>query len=58
MRSSRVRVAVPVAAIAAFGLAAVLPGVSAQAAPSSTLVVSQAYGGGRKSGSTLKNDFV
>src|SRR3954452_25331867 len=57
VRSSRVRIAVPVAATAAFGLAAVIPGVPAQAV-STTLVVSEAYGGGGNSGATLKNDFV
>ena len=58
MRSSRVRIAVPVAAVAAFGLAAVIPGMPAQAAPSTTLVVTEAYGGGGNTGAPLTNDFV
>jgi uncharacterized protein len=59
VRKSRVRIAVPVAAAAALGLAAAIPALPAQAAPSSTtLVVSEAYGGGGNSGATLKNDFV
>jgi uncharacterized protein len=58
VRKSRVRIAVPVAAAAALGLAAAIPALPAQAAPSTTLVVSEAYGGGGNSGATLKNDFV
>jgi predicted extracellular nuclease len=58
VRPSRVRIAVPVAAVAALGLAAVIPSQSAEAAPSTTLVVSEVYGGGGNSGATLKNDFV
>jgi uncharacterized protein len=57
VRSSRVRIAIPVAAVAAFGLAAVIPGVPAQAA-STTLVVSEVYGGGGNGGAPLTNDFV
>jgi hypothetical protein len=58
VRPSRVRIAVPVAAVAAFGLAAVIPGVPAQAAPSTTLVVSEAYGGGGNTGAQFTNDFI
>jgi uncharacterized protein len=57
VRPSRVRIAVPVAAAAALGLAAVIPALPAEAA-STTLVVSEAYGGGGNSGAALKNDFI
>src|SRR5689334_19708642 len=33
-------------------------GSPAQAAPSTTAVLSEAYGGGGNSGATLKNDFI
>jgi hypothetical protein len=35
-----------------------LPGRSVQAVGSSTIVISQVYGGGGNSGATLKNDFI
>ncbi|WP_375491152.1 endonuclease/exonuclease/phosphatase family protein [uncultured Jatrophihabitans sp.] len=57
MRRIRGLVATGTVALTAAGLAcAVAP--PAQAAPSHTVVVSEAYGGGGNSGATLKNDFI
>lgn len=58
MRPSPARVALTITAAAGIAVALAYAGGSAEAAPSSTLVVSEAYGGGGNSGATLKNDFI
>lgn len=57
MRRIRGLVATGTVALTAAGLACAAA-APVQAAPSHTVVVSEAYGGGGNSGATLKNDFV
>ncbi|HEY2984392.1 MAG TPA: lamin tail domain-containing protein, partial [Jatrophihabitantaceae bacterium] len=58
MRSTLFRCATVIAATAWLGTALAVVARSAEAAPSTTLVVNEVYGGGGNSGATLTNDFV
>ena len=58
MRSTLFRCATAIAATACLGTALAVVARSAEAAPSTTLVVNEVYGGGGNSGATLTNDFV
>ena len=58
MRPSPARAALAIAGVAALGIAVTTVADSAIAVPSTTLVISEAYGGGGNSGAALKNDFI
>ena len=46
------------ATVAASGLTAITPAPAAQAAPSTGLVISEAYGGGGNGGAKFNQDFI
>jgi predicted extracellular nuclease len=56
--NSIARVGVTVGALLAASFAVSLPATTAQAAGSTSVVISQVYGGGGNSGATYKNDFI
>ncbi|MDT4903495.1 MAG: uncharacterized protein QOH52_1511 [Pseudonocardiales bacterium] len=58
MRTFPARTALAVASAAGLVVALAYAGDQAQAAPSTTVVVSEAYGGGGNSGAPLTNDFI
>ncbi len=58
MRSTLFRCATVIAAIACLGTALALVATSADATPSTALVVNEVYGGGGNSGATYTNDFI
>ena len=58
MHSSYLRLALAVAGAGALTLALAEVGSTAEAAPSSTVVISEVYGAGGNSGATLTNDFI
>lgn len=58
MRSSPIRLAVAATSAAGVVLALTVAGIAAGATPSTSLVISEAYGGGGNSGAPLANDFV
>jgi len=58
LRSTLFRCATVIAAIACLGTALALVATSADATPSTALVVNEVYGGGGNSGATYTNDFI
>ena len=58
MRSSPTRIAIAATSAAGFAIALAVAGIPADAAPSTSLVISEAYGGGGNSGAPLANDFI
>jgi uncharacterized protein len=58
VRPSPARTALALAGAAGITVALAVAGGSATAAPSTSLVISEAYGGGGNSGAPLKNDFI
>jgi predicted extracellular nuclease len=58
VRSSAARTALALAGAAGIAVALATVGGDATAVPSTTLVISEAYGGGGNSGAPLKNDFI
>jgi hypothetical protein len=58
VRSSPARITLALAGAAVLAIALAAASDSAGAAPSTTLVVSEAYGGGGNSGAPLANDFI
>ncbi len=58
MRPSPVRTALALAGAAGIAIATAAISSGADATPSTTLVISEVYGGGGNSGAALKNDFI
>jgi predicted extracellular nuclease len=58
LRPTLFRCATAIAATACLGTALAVVATSADATPSTALVVNEVYGGGGNSGATLTNDFI
>ncbi len=58
MRSSPARLALTLTGVAGLAVTCAVAATMATAAPSTTVVISEAYGGGGNSGAPLANDFI
>src|SRR3954453_23991568 len=58
VRPSPARVALALAGVTGLAVGLAVAGSTADAVPSTSLVISEAYGGGGNSGAPLKNDFI
>ena len=58
MRSSPTRTVLAAASVAGCAIALATAGTPAEATPSTSVVISEAYGGGGNSGAPLANDFI